>query len=46
MARDKSVKVRLTEQEDAFLNKESEKLNITRSEYMRKLLSKEMDKEK
>lgn len=44
MAREKSVKIRLTELEDDFLNKEAEKLGITRSEYMRRLLNKEMEK--
>lgn len=44
MARDKSVKVRLTDIEDKFLSEQAEKLAITRSEYMRKLLNKEIDK--
>lgn len=43
MARDKSVKIRLTELEDKFISEQSEKLDISRSEYMRRLLSKAMD---
>lgn len=44
MTREKSVKVRLTELEDNFLNEQSEKFSITRSEYMRRLLHKEIEK--
>ena len=44
MARDKSVKIRLTEIEDKFLNEQAEKLAISRSEYVRRLLNKEIDK--
>ena len=44
MARDKSVKVRLTDIEDKFLSEQAEKLAISRSEYIRRLLNKEMDK--
>lgn len=44
MARDKSVKIRLTEIEDKFLTEQAEKLAISRSEYVRRLLNKEMDK--
>lgn len=42
MSRDKSVKVRLNELEDKFLNEQAEKLSITRSEYVRKLINKEI----
>ena len=45
MARDKSVKVRLTDNEDKFLSEQAEKLAITKSEYMRRLLNKEMEKQ-
>lgn len=45
MSRDKSVKVRLTESEDKFLSEQAEKLAISRSEYIRRLLNKEMDKQ-
>lgn len=44
MAREKSIKVRLTELEDKFLNEEAQKLDISKSEYIRKLLNKEMEK--
>ena len=45
MARDKSVKIRLTDLEDKFLTEQAEKLAISRSEYIRRLLNKEMDKQ-
>ncbi|MBX9136682.1 MULTISPECIES: hypothetical protein [unclassified Clostridium] len=44
MARDKSIKVRLTDNEDRFLTEQTEKLAISRSEYVRRLLNKEIDK--
>ena len=44
MVREKSVKVRLTEQEDLFLNKSSERLGINRSEFVRRLIQREMEK--
>lgn len=43
MAREKSVKVRLTETEDKFISEQSKNFDITRSEYMRRLLAKEME---
>ena len=46
MAREKSVKIRLTVKEDQFLSEQAEKLEITKSEYMRRLLIKEQEKEK
>lgn len=45
MNREKSVKVRLNELEDKFLNEQSEKFSITRSEYMRRLLHTAIEKE-
>lgn len=44
MARDKSVKIRLTAKEYEFLNEQAEKLEITRSEFIRRLLIKEQEK--
>lgn len=44
MVREKSVKVRLTDQEDLFLNKSSERLGINRSEFVRRLIQREMEK--
>ena len=44
MAREKSVKVRLTDQEDAFINQESGRLGINRSEFVRRLMQREMEK--
>lgn len=46
MAREKSVKVRLTDKEDLFLNKECERLGITRSEYVRRLIIYKMENNK
>lgn len=43
MAREKSVKVRLNEIEDKFISKESESLSISRSEYIRRLIDREMN---
>ena len=44
MARNKSVKVRLSEQEDKFLTSSAEKLGLNRSEYMRMLLLNQMSR--
>lgn len=44
MAREKSIKVRLSEQEDKFLTSHAEKLGLNRSEYIRLLLLNEMSK--
>ena len=38
MAREKSIKIRLSEIEDEFINRESAKLGLNRSEYIRLLL--------
>lgn len=38
MARDKSIKIRLNDFEYDFVEKQAEKLGITKSEYIRKLL--------
>ncbi|MDM0699544.1 hypothetical protein VBG99_15595 [Clostridium perfringens] len=46
MPREKSVKVRLTDKEDLFLNKECERLGITRSEYVRRLIIYKMENNK
>lgn len=45
MARTESVKIRLTENENQFLEQQAGKLDISRSEYMRRLLIREMEKE-
>lgn len=42
MARDKSVKIRLSDTEDKFLNSQADKLGLNRSEYMRMLLLSQM----
>ncbi|HHD2604311.1 TPA: hypothetical protein ACOTGY_002894 [Clostridium perfringens] len=44
MAREKSVKVRLTEKEDLFIRQTSERLGINRSEVVRRLIQREMEK--
>ncbi|EPB8191230.1 ribbon-helix-helix protein, CopG family [Clostridium perfringens] len=44
MAREKSVKVRLTDQENDFINKEVQRLGINRSEVVRRLIQREMEK--
>ena len=44
MVREKSVKVRLTDQEDDFLNKEAKKLGVNRSEVVRRLIQREMER--
>lgn len=44
MAREASVKVRLTQKEDIFLTMEAEKMEITRSEYIRRLIHAEIKK--
>lgn len=45
MARDKSVKIRLSEQEDKFLDSRAKELGLNRSEYMRMLLLNQMARE-
>lgn len=42
MARDKSVKIRLSDMEDKFLNSQAQRLGLNRSEYMRMLLLNQM----
>ncbi|MDV5116215.1 hypothetical protein R2Q93_15505 [Clostridium perfringens] len=44
MAREKSVKVRLTDKEDLFIKQEAERLCINRSEVVRRLIQREMEK--
>ena len=44
MAREKSVKIRLTELEDKFLIEQAQKLGISKSEYLRRLINKDMEK--
>ena len=44
MAREKSIKVRLTDQEDLFLNKTAKRLGNNRSEFVRRLIQREMEK--
>ncbi|ELC8390961.1 ribbon-helix-helix protein, CopG family [Clostridium perfringens] len=44
MAREKSVKVRLTDKEDAFINQEVQRLGVNRSEVVRRLIQREMEK--
>lgn len=46
MAREKSIKVRLTETEDKFLTDRAEELKINRSEYVRRLIQKSMEESK
>lgn len=45
MAREKSVKVRLSDTEDKFLNSQADRLGLNRSEYMRMLLLNQMSKQ-
>lgn len=45
MAREKSVKVRLSDTEDKFLNSQADRLGLNRSEYMRMLLLNQMARE-
>lgn len=44
MAREKSVKIRLTELEEKFINQEAERLGISKSEFIRRLLTREIEK--
>ncbi|MDK0934445.1 ribbon-helix-helix protein, CopG family [Clostridium perfringens] len=46
MAREKSVKVRLTDKEDLFIKQEAERLGVSRSELVRILIYKEMENKK
>ena len=46
MAREKSVKVRLTEKEYLFIKQEAERLGVSRSEIVRRLIYKEMESKK
>lgn len=45
MARDKSVKIRLSDAEDKFLNSQADRLGLNKSEYMRMLLLNQMSKQ-